>query len=209
DPGAEPPVAERPALQVRQDVAAVEPARREPQHRRHAQHGDEREGGQRLVHGPHTSSGTSAEVHAGTGKRFRRLSTGREGSATTARTAATSPRKARRCDVAHARARAPPGRERMTLTEARSRMNPRSILIWTAVAIVGAVAWGVCALARGENIYAIWLVAAALGSYAIAYRFYARFIVRRRLQADDSRATPGERVNNGTDFQPMDRRVLF
>src|SRR5690606_30818890 len=158
---------------------------------------------------PHTSSGTSAEVHAGTGKRFRRLSTGREGSATTARTAATSPRKARRCDVAHARARAPPGRERMTLTEARSRMNPRSILIWTAVAIVGAVAWGVLALARGENTSAIWLVAAALGSYAIAYRFYARFIVRRVLQADDSRATPGERVNNGTDFQPMDRRVLF
>ncbi|HLU54541.1 MAG TPA: carbon starvation CstA family protein [Pseudonocardia sp.] len=97
----------------------------------------------------------------------------------------------------------------MTLTEARSRMNPRSILIWTAVAIVGAVAWGVLALARGENISAIWLVAAALGSYAIAYRFYARFIVRRVLQADDSRATPGERVNNGTDFQPMDRRVLF
>jgi carbon starvation protein len=97
----------------------------------------------------------------------------------------------------------------MTLTEARQRMNPRSVLIWTAVAIVGAVAWGVLALARGENVSAIWLVAAALGSYAIAYRFYARFIVRRVLKADDDRATPAERLDNGTDFQPMDRRVLF
>jgi carbon starvation protein len=97
----------------------------------------------------------------------------------------------------------------MTLTEARSRMNPRSVLIWTAVAIVGAVAWGILALARGENVSAIWMVVAALGSYAIAYRFYARFIVKKVLQADDNRATPAERLDNGTDFQPMDRRVLF
>jgi carbon starvation protein len=97
----------------------------------------------------------------------------------------------------------------MTLTEARQRMNPRSVLIWTAVAIVGAVAWGVLAISRGENVSAIWLVVAALGSYAIAYRFYARFIVKRVLKVDDNRATPGERLDNGTDFQPMDRRVLF
>ena len=97
----------------------------------------------------------------------------------------------------------------MTLTEARSRMNPRSVLIWTAVAIVGAVAWAILALSRGENVSAIWMVVAALGSYAIAYRFYARFIVKKVLRADDSRATPAERLDNGTDFQPMDRRVLF
>ncbi|OZM80553.1 carbon starvation CstA family protein [Pseudonocardia sp. MH-G8] len=97
----------------------------------------------------------------------------------------------------------------MTLREARARLNPRSVLIWTAIAVVSAVAWGVLAVARGENVSAIWLVAAALGSYAIAYRFYARFIVRRVLRADDNRATPAERLDNGTDFQPMDRRVLF
>ncbi|GAA1287106.1 carbon starvation CstA family protein [Pseudonocardia aurantiaca] len=97
----------------------------------------------------------------------------------------------------------------MTLSETRSRMNPRSVLIWTAVAIIGAVAWAVLALARGENVSAIWLVVAALGSYAIAYRFYARFIVKRVLKVDDSRATPAERLDNGTDYQPMDRRVLF
>ena len=97
----------------------------------------------------------------------------------------------------------------MTLSEVRSRMNPRSVLIWSAVSVVGAVAWGVLALARGENVSAIWLVAAALGSYAIAYRFYARFIVKKVLQVDANRATPAERLDNGTDFQPMDRRVLF
>src|ERR1700754_1190965 len=96
-----------------------------------------------------------------------------------------------------------------SLREARSRMTPRSIVIWTAVAVVGAVAWGVLALVRGEQISAIWLVVAALGSYAIAYRFYARFIVKKVLRVDDNRATPAERLDNGTDFQPMDRRVLF
>jgi carbon starvation protein len=50
---------------------------------------------------------------------------------------------------------------------------------------------------------------AALASYAIAYRFYARFIQNRVLGTDDSRATPAERLNNGRDFEPMDRRVLF
>jgi carbon starvation protein len=88
-------------------------------------------------------------------------------------------------------------------------VNKRSIAIWTAVAVVGAVAWGVIALVRGEQISAAWLIAAALGSYAIAYRFYARFIARTVLGVDDRRATPAERLDDGTDFQPTDRRVLF
>ncbi|MEV0969210.1 carbon starvation CstA family protein [Microtetraspora glauca] len=90
-----------------------------------------------------------------------------------------------------------------------ARVTPRSIAVWTAVAAVGAVAWGVLALSRGEKISAIWLVAAALGSYAIAYRFYSRFIARRVLGVDDRRATPSERLDNGVDFHPTDRRVLF
>src|ERR671917_2230179 len=85
----------------------------------------------------------------------------------------------------------------------------RSIVIWTAVAIVGAVAWGVIALVRGEQISAAWLISAAVASYAIAYRFYARFIVRRVLKVDDRRATPAERLENGIDFHPTDRRVLL
>ncbi|MEV4474564.1 carbon starvation CstA family protein [Nonomuraea salmonea] len=88
-------------------------------------------------------------------------------------------------------------------------MKLRSIIIWTAVALVGAVGWAVLALSRGENVNAVWLLCAALGSYAIAYRFYARFIVRKVLRADDRRATPAERLDNGIDYHPTDRRILF
>ena len=88
-------------------------------------------------------------------------------------------------------------------------MNPKEIIIWVLVALVGAVSWGVIALVRGEEISAAWLVFAALASYAIAYRFYARFLTNRVLKTDDDRATPAERLNNGADFHPTDRRVLF
>jgi carbon starvation protein len=81
--------------------------------------------------------------------------------------------------------------------------------IWVGIAIAGAVCWGMLALAQGETINAGWLLFAAIASYAIAYRFYARFIQSRVLGADDSRATPAERLNNGRDFEPMDKRVLF
>ncbi len=81
--------------------------------------------------------------------------------------------------------------------------------IWIGVALVGALCWGVLALGRGESVNAGWLLFAAIASYAIAYRFYARFIQRRVLETDDNRATPGERLDNGRDFEPMDRRILF
>ncbi|MEW1636149.1 carbon starvation CstA family protein [Streptomyces sp. NPDC093801] len=90
-----------------------------------------------------------------------------------------------------------------------ARATPRSIAVWAAVALVGAVGWGVLALSRGEEISAAWLLAAALGSYAIGYRFYARFIANRVLKLDKTRATPAERLDNGVDFHPTDRRVLF
>src|SRR6478609_8545445 len=88
-------------------------------------------------------------------------------------------------------------------------MRTKSIAIWSAVAIVGAAAWGVVALVRDESISAAWLIAAAVCSYAIAYRFYARFIQYKVLATDRDRATPAERLENDRDFQPTDRRVLF
>ncbi len=91
----------------------------------------------------------------------------------------------------------------------QTKSRTRSIVVWTAVAAIGAVAWGVIALVRGEQISAAWLIAAAVGSYAIAYRFYARFITRKVLETNDKRATPAERLENDQDFQPTDRRVLF
>jgi carbon starvation protein len=89
------------------------------------------------------------------------------------------------------------------------RFSVRSVLIWTGVSILGAVAWGIIALARGEHISATWLIIAALCSYAIAYRFYSRFIARRVLGLDNNRATPAERLENGIDYNVTDRRVLF
>jgi carbon starvation protein len=94
-------------------------------------------------------------------------------------------------------------------TTDRRRFTPKQVAVWTAVSLVAAVGWGVLALSRGERISAIWLLAAALGSYAIGYRFYARFITRRVLEVDDTRATPAERLDNGVDFTPTDRRVLY
>ncbi|WAZ26629.1 carbon starvation protein A [Streptomyces cinnabarinus] len=88
-------------------------------------------------------------------------------------------------------------------------MSGKSVALWLAVALVGALGWAVLALSRGEEISAVWLVVAALGSYAIAYRFYSRFIARKVLQVDDTRATPAERLEDGVDFHPTDKRVLF
>ncbi|WP_431983656.1 carbon starvation CstA family protein [Streptomyces qinglanensis] len=90
-----------------------------------------------------------------------------------------------------------------------SKLSPRSIAVWTAVALIGAAGWAMLALARGEEVSAAWMVAAALGSYAIGYRFYARFITTRVLRVDKTRATPAERLDNGIDFHPTDRRVLL
>lgn len=87
--------------------------------------------------------------------------------------------------------------------------SSRTIVIWTLVALVGAAGWTVMALSRDEEVSAAWMVAAALGSYAIAYRFYSKFIVNRVLKVDKKRATPAERLDNGIDYHPTDRRVLL
>ncbi len=91
----------------------------------------------------------------------------------------------------------------------RPRSGPVQALVWVGVAVLGAAAWTVLALARGEEVSALWILFAALASYAIAYRFYARFIAYRVLRVDDTRATPAERLGNGIDYEVTDRRVLF
>src|SRR4051812_28576988 len=95
------------------------------------------------------------------------------------------------------------------LCEAGHRESVKQIVIWGAVSVVGAISWGVLALVRGEDVSAVWILFAAVASYAIAYRFYARFLTYRVLQVDPTRATPAEVHNNGLDFHPTDRRVLF
>ena len=85
----------------------------------------------------------------------------------------------------------------------------RSNLGWIALAILGAVSLGVVALSRGETINAIWLVTASVSVYLIAYRFYGQFIAHKVLRIDPARPTPANRFNDGLDYCPTDRNVLF
>jgi carbon starvation protein len=80
---------------------------------------------------------------------------------------------------------------------------------WAAVALLGAIAVAAVAVHRGEPINALWLVAAATCSYALAYRFYSRFIATKILILDGSRATPAERLENGRDFLVTNKWVVF
>jgi carbon starvation protein len=89
---------------------------------------------------------------------------------------------------------------------------PKSILsklIWAGIAILGASAVGGIAIHRGESINAIWFVVAAICTYLVAYRFYSAWICAKVLTLDETRATPAERFNNGRDFVPTNKWVVF
>ncbi|MFR0691198.1 carbon starvation CstA family protein [Enterobacterales bacterium AE_CKDN230030158-1A_HGKHYDSX7] len=82
-------------------------------------------------------------------------------------------------------------------------------LAWLAVAIVGAFALGVVALRRGEAINALWIVVAAVAIYLVAYRYYSLFIATRVMQLDPNRATPAVLNNDGLDYVPTNKHILF
>ena len=82
-------------------------------------------------------------------------------------------------------------------------------LLGVALAVVGAAALGVIALHRGEPISALWLIVAAGCLYTLGYRYYAAFIAARALGLDPTRATPAERLEDGRDFVPTPRWVVF
>ncbi|MBU8917930.1 carbon starvation protein A [Bacillus sp. FJAT-29953] len=85
----------------------------------------------------------------------------------------------------------------------------KSIIIWGVIAALGAAGFAVMALNRGESINAIWLLTAAVCVYAIAYRFYSKFIAEKVFQLNDKRKTPAEIHNDGKDFVPTNKWVLF
>src|SRR4249920_629482 len=88
-------------------------------------------------------------------------------------------------------------------------MKIGKILIWLAVAAVGALALATIALRRHEPISAMWLVVAAICTYAVGYRFYSKFIAAKVLLLDPVRATPAERLENGRDFVRTNKWVVF
>ncbi len=87
--------------------------------------------------------------------------------------------------------------------------KPLRIVIWLLVTLLGALALATIALDRGEQINAMWLVIAALSSYALGYRFYSHFIAAKVLALDAHRATPAERMDDGRDFVPTNKWVVF
>src|ERR1035437_9901510 len=85
----------------------------------------------------------------------------------------------------------------------------QSKLLWAAVITLGALSFGIVALTRGESVNAAWLVIAAVCIYFIAYRFYALFIAEKVLGVDPKRQTPAYQHNDGLDYVPTNRYVLF
>lgn len=83
------------------------------------------------------------------------------------------------------------------------------IIVWLAVALLGAFALAGIALNRGESINALWIITAAVCIYAIAYRFYSAWIAAKVLVIDETRATPAERLDNGRDFIPTNKWIVF
>lgn len=83
------------------------------------------------------------------------------------------------------------------------------VILWIAVAALGALSLATIAWHRGEAINAMWLVAAALCSYALGYRFYSKFLAAKVLTLDSLRATPAERLENGRDFIPTNKWYVF
>ncbi|MHC8413157.1 carbon starvation CstA family protein [Pseudomonas sp. Hz4] len=82
-------------------------------------------------------------------------------------------------------------------------------LPWLLLAIVGACALGVVALRRGEAINALWIVVAAVAIYLVAYRYYSLFIANKVMQLDPNRATPAVLNNDGLDYVPTNKHILF
>jgi carbon starvation protein len=81
--------------------------------------------------------------------------------------------------------------------------------MWVAISLLGAIAVGAIAFHRGEQISAMWLVVAAVCTYAVGYRFYSKFIAAKVLLLDPLRATPAERLENGRDFVCTNKWVVF
>ncbi|WP_118914564.1 carbon starvation CstA family protein [Mycobacterium shigaense] len=91
----------------------------------------------------------------------------------------------------------------------RSPITVRHKVFFGAVAVLGAVAWAIIAFVRGEAVNAVWLVVAAICTYIVGFRFYARLIESKIVCPRDDHATPAEILDDGTDYVPTDRRVLF
>jgi carbon starvation protein len=91
----------------------------------------------------------------------------------------------------------------------RSPITTKHKIVFGVIALLGAIAWAMIAFFRGETVNAVWFVIAAVCTYVIGFRFYARLIEMKIVRPKDDVATPAEVFENATDYMPTDRRVLF
>src|SRR5437764_5320639 len=84
-----------------------------------------------------------------------------------------------------------------------------SVAAWTIIALAGAGAMAWLALSHGETINAAWLLTAAVCTYAVGYRFYSKIIASKVFALDANRTTPAERLNDGRDYVPTNRWIVF
>jgi carbon starvation protein len=91
----------------------------------------------------------------------------------------------------------------------RTPITTRHRIAFGIIAVIGAAAWAVIAFSRGETVNAVWLVVAAICTYIIGLRFYSRLVENKIVRPRDDHATPAEVLDDGTDYVPTDRRVLF
>ena len=95
----------------------------------------------------------------------------------------------------------------METVQAKSTLSSK--ILWSLVAIIGAISFGILAISRGEHVNAVWLVLAAVCVYSIAYRFYSLFIATKVFELNPKRLTPAHRLNDGLDYVPTNKYVLF
>jgi carbon starvation protein len=93
--------------------------------------------------------------------------------------------------------------------DTNNHSSTQTKILWVAVALLGSIAFGIVALHRGESVNAAWLVVAATCIYFIAYRFYGLFVADQALGVDGRRQTPAVRHNDGLDYVPTNRYVLY
>src|SRR5258707_13323942 len=94
----------------------------------------------------------------------------------------------------------------------RERLSPLKIIghvVWVFVSIVAGLCVAGMAINGGEPINSMWIVVAAVCTYAVGFRFYAKFIAAKVMTLDNRRATPAERLRDGHDFEPMNKWILF
>lgn len=91
----------------------------------------------------------------------------------------------------------------------REMCRVKQILLWGTIVLIGVMSFFMLAVQRGEPVSAIWIVTAAIGVYTVAYRFYSLYIAKNVMQLDPNRLTPAQRHNDGLDYVPTHRGVLF